>query len=98
MIDVRLGWTASSIPFTQQNKTKTVQFSGTGKCESDRNETLTLCAEDTSGWLYVANGVETGSTLANGVVTNLHAEGVLVVVDAGLIVEALLPQLFGYLR
>lgn len=53
--------------------------------------TLTLCTEDTSGWFYVANGVETGSTLADGVVADLHTESVLVVVDAGLIVEALFP-------
>lgn len=56
---------------------------------------LTLCAEDTFGWLWVANGVETGRTLTDGVVPDLDTEGVLVVVDAGLIVETLIAQLFG---
>lgn len=39
--------------------------------------------------------METGRTLTDGVVPDLDTEGVLVVVDAGLIVETLIAQLFG---
>lgn len=64
-------------------------------CLSQETGILTLCAENTFGWFGITNGVETGRTLADGVVTDLHAECMLVVVDAGLIVETLFPQLFG---
>lgn len=56
---------------------------------------LTLCAEDTFRWLRIANGVETGRTLTDGIVDDLHAHRVLVIVDASLMVEALFPKFFG---
>lgn len=54
-----------------------------------------LCAKDTFRWLRIANGVETGRTLTDGIVDDLHAQRMLIVVDASLIVEALFPKFFG---
>lgn len=51
---------------------------------------LTWGAKDASRWLHVTDRVEATDALAHRIVTHLNTKGVLVVVDARLIVETLI--------
>lgn len=56
---------------------------------------LTWCTEDASRWLRIADRVVAAGALTHRIVSHLNTEGVLVVVDAGLVIETLIAQFLG---
>lgn len=53
---------------------------------------LTRCAKDPPRWLRIADRMIATGALTHRIVPHLNTEGVLIVVDAGLVVETLIAQ------